>query len=87
MKQTELQLPEGWKRSAAVGEFKETELGIEQVQKSIESQTKGFGLITVPKFPDIAMPFVPTGSDGNGPVYALMSGTQRAGIELVFMAD
>jgi hypothetical protein len=58
--------------------------GAEQVQKAIESQTEGFGVLTVPKFPDAIMPFVPTGGDGNGPVFALMSGTKCVGIDLPF---
>jgi hypothetical protein len=33
------------------------------------------------------MPFVPTGSDGTGPVFALMSGAQRVGIELTFTEE
>lgn len=61
--------------------------GADQVQKAIESQTKPFGVITVPGFPDAIMPFVPTGSDGSGPVFALMSGPKRVGIELNFVDE
>jgi len=54
----------------------------------IEAQTAdGFGIITIRKFPGAVMPFVPTGSDGSGPVFALMSGGKRVGIELPFMGD
>lgn len=60
----------------------------EEVQEAIESQTGyGFGTITIEKFPGLVMPFVPTGSDGNGPVFALLSGGKRVGIELSFMED
>ena len=59
--------------------------GAEQVRKAIESQAdNGFGVLTVPEFPEVIMPFVPTGSDGNGPVFALMSSGKRVGIELSF---
>ncbi|MGC3958587.1 MAG: hypothetical protein QM813_11795 [Verrucomicrobiota bacterium] len=60
----------------------------EEVQEAIESQTgDGFGVITIEKFPGTAMPFIPTGSDGNGPVMALMSGDRCVGIELKFMDE
>ncbi len=58
--------------------------GADAVQRGIDAQTGGFGLITVPKFPELILPFVPTGSDGTGPVYALLSGKECVGIELVF---
>jgi len=61
--------------------------GPDLVQKAIDSQKDGFGVITVRKFPALIMPFVPTGSDGTGPVFALMSGAKRVGIELTFMED
>jgi hypothetical protein len=62
--------------------------GADRVQEAIDSQTgKGFGILTVPEFPDAIMPFVPTGSDGNGPVLALMSGGKVVGIELPFMDE
>ncbi|MBA3313530.1 MAG: hypothetical protein M3552_07080 [Planctomycetota bacterium] len=60
----------------------------ENVQAAIESQTDdGFGVITFEQFPGAIMPFVPTGSDGGGPVFALMSGRKRVGIELPFMEE
>ena len=60
----------------------------EEVQEVIEAQTgDGFGIITIRKFPGTAMPFVPTGSDGIGPVIALMSGQKCVGIELPFMDE
>jgi len=61
--------------------------GPDAVQKAIDSQMEGFGVVTVPKFPGAVMPFVPTGSDGTGPVFALMSGKRCVGIELVFMNE
>ena len=60
----------------------------EEVQEAIESQTgNGFGTITIEKFPGAVMPFVPTGSDGNGPVFALVSDGKCVGIELPFMEE
>jgi hypothetical protein len=60
----------------------------EEVQETIESQTaKGFGVITMKKFPGAVMAFVPTGSDGCGPVFALMSGGKCVGIEIPFMNE
>jgi hypothetical protein len=59
--------------------------GADRVQEAIDLQTKdGFGVLAVRQFPNAIMPFVPIGSDGNGPVFALMSGTQCVGIELPF---
>ena len=60
------------------------ESGGEAVQRAIESETEGFGVVTVPGFPGVIMPFVPTGSDGTGPVFALVSDKRCVGIELVF---
>ena len=58
----------------------------EEVQEAIESQTGfGFGTITIEKFPGAVMPFVPTGSDGSGPVLGLVSDGKCVGIELTFM--
>lgn len=55
------------------------------MQGAIEAQTgKGWGVINLKKFPGAVMPFVPTGSDGGGPVLALTSGRKRVGIELSF---
>lgn len=60
----------------------------EEVQEAIESQTGyGFGTITIEKFPGVVMPFVPTGSDGNGPVFALVSDEKCVGIQLSFMEE
>jgi hypothetical protein len=60
----------------------------DEVQEAIEAQTDdGFGIITFKKFPGAVMPFIPTGSDGSGPVFALMSGARRIGMELSFMDD
>lgn len=60
----------------------------EEVQDAIEAQTgDGFGTINLEQFPGAVMPFVPTGSDGSGPVFALMSGDQVVGMELPFMGE
>jgi hypothetical protein len=60
----------------------------DEVQDAIEAQTDGgFGIITLKKFPGAVVPFVPTGSDGSGPVFALMSGGKRVGIELPFTGE
>lgn len=61
--------------------------GEAEVQKAFDAQTEGFGIVTVPKFPGTNLAFVPTGSDGTGPVFALMSGKMRVGIELVFAGE
>jgi hypothetical protein len=59
-----------------------------EVQEAIAARTgDGFGIITMKKFPGVVMPFVPTGSDGIGPVIALMSGGKRVGIELPFLDE
>jgi len=56
--------------------------------KVIEPQTsEGCGVVTVAGFPNALMPFVPTGSDGMWPVFALVSGGECVGIELPFMFD
>lgn len=52
-----------------------------------EAQTGGFGIITVPELPLCVLPFVPMGSDGSGPVYALMSGKRVVGIQLPFSGE
>ena len=60
----------------------------EDVQEAIEAQTrKSYGVVNLKKFPGAIMPFVPTGSDGGGPVLALMSGRKRVGIELSFTGE
>jgi hypothetical protein len=62
--------------------------GADQVQAAVDSVMGGdIGILTVPEFPDAIMPYVPTGSDGSGPVIAVMSGGKRAGIELPFMEE
>jgi hypothetical protein len=61
--------------------------GGDAVQRAIESETEGFGVVKVPEFPGVIMPFVPTGSDGTGPVFALVSDKRCVGIELVFMKE
>jgi hypothetical protein len=59
-----------------------------EVQSEIEAQTEnGFGVVNLRKFPGALMPFVPTGSDGIGPVHALVSGGKRVGIELSFIGE
>lgn len=56
------------------------------VREAIESQTAGgFGIVRVKRRPGAVMPVVPTGSDGIGPVFALMSSGKRVGIQLTFM--
>jgi hypothetical protein len=55
----------------------------EEVHEAIEAQTdRGFGIAKLRKFPGAIMPFVPIGSDGSGPVHALVAGRKRIGIEL-----
>ena len=62
--------------------------GPDRVQAALDSQTgEGFGILKVPGFPEAIMPFIPTGSDGNGPVLALMSAGKLVGIELPFMDE
>lgn len=62
--------------------------GAEKVQDAIDALGDAFfGVLQVPEYSNAVMPFVPTGSDGNGPVYALMSDGKRIGIELTFMDD
>ena len=73
---------------AAFNKVSETEGGADEIQESIESQAaEGLGIITLSDFPDAIMPFVPTGSDGSGSVFALMSGGKCVGIELPFMDE
>lgn len=60
--------------------------GADRVQAAIDSLgAEDFGVLRVPEFPDAIMPFVPTGSDGNGLILAVMSEGKRVGIELPFM--
>jgi hypothetical protein len=60
----------------------------EVVQAAIESETEdGFGIIDLEEFPGAVMPFVPTGSDGTGPVFGLMSQGKCVGIELPFTGE
>lgn len=60
----------------------------DEVQGAIDAQTEdGFGVVRLRKFPGAVMPFVPTGSDGTGPVHALVSGGKRVGIELSFAGE
>jgi hypothetical protein len=63
--------------------------GADDVQAAIEAQATAadFGVLTVPRFPGVVMPFVPTGSDGSGPVWALVSGGRCVGIELDFAPE
>lgn len=62
--------------------------GADSVQKAIDSPNEeSFGVLKVPEFPDCVMPYVPTGSDGNGPVIAVLSGGKCVGIELPFMDE
>jgi hypothetical protein len=60
----------------------------DDLQETIETQTgEGFGIIHIERSDTAAMPFVPTGSDGDGPVFALMSDGNIVGIELPFMEE
>jgi hypothetical protein len=60
----------------------------DEVRQAIETQTdKGFGILTLKKFPGAVMPFVPTGGDGSGPVFARTAGAKRVGIELPFVNE
>jgi hypothetical protein len=60
----------------------------DEVYDAIEAQIKkDFGIINLKKFPGAIMPFVPVGSDGSGPVLALVSGRKRVGIELPLMGE
>lgn len=62
--------------------------GADSVQEAIDSlDGECFGILKVPAYPDAIMPFVPIGSDGGGPVLALMSGGQCVGVELPFMDE
>ena len=60
----------------------------DEVQEAIEEETaERFGIITIETCPGAVMPFVPTGSDGRGPVFALIYGGKCVGIELPFMDE
>ena len=61
----------------------------DEVQEAIESQTgDGYGIIKLEKFPGAVMAFVPTGSDGGGPVFELLSASGKCvGMELPFTDD
>jgi hypothetical protein len=62
--------------------------GADSVQDAIDAlDGVDFGILEVPEFPHAVMPFVPTGSDGTGPVYALTSSGKCVGIELEFMEE
>jgi hypothetical protein len=60
--------------------------GDDAVQEAIAAHTdKGFGIVQVKRRPGAIMPFVPTGSDGSGPVFALMASGKRVGFQLAFI--
>jgi hypothetical protein len=62
--------------------------GAPVVEEAIETQTDDeFGILTVPQFPDAIMPFVSIGSDGSGPVQALVADGRCIGIELNFVPE
>jgi hypothetical protein len=62
--------------------------GADSVQEAIDAlDGECFGILKVPEYPDAIMPFVPIGSDGGGPVYALMSGGRCVGVEIPFMDE
>jgi hypothetical protein len=62
--------------------------GADAVQDAIDAlDGEDFGILEVPKYPDAVMPFVPIGSDGGGPVHALMLDGKCVGIELPFMDE
>ena len=60
----------------------------EEMCEHINAQTEdGCGVVALEKFPGVAMSIICTGSDGIGPVYALLSGDRCVGIELPFTDD
>ena len=64
------------------------EMDDNDVQDAIELQTKnGFGIVGLKPTSDGLMPFVPIGSDGTGPVFALMDSGDCVGMQLAFMEE
>lgn len=62
--------------------------GADRVQEAMdELGDADYGVLQVPEFPGTFMPFLPTGSDGGGPVMALMSGGKCVGFEVKFMDE
>ncbi len=62
--------------------------GDDAIEEAIASQTEnGFGIVKVKRRPGAVMPCVPTGSDGSGPVLALMSSGMRVGFQLAFVPE
>ncbi len=62
--------------------------GPDKVQAALdEMEDGGIGILKVPGFPDLIMPYVPTGSDGTGAVLEVLSAGKRVGIELPFMDE
>jgi hypothetical protein len=55
----------------------------DEIQEAIEAQFEVTGGVI--KLEGAEMAYVPTGSDGTGPVYELLSGGKRVGIVLPFM--
>jgi hypothetical protein len=63
-------------------------VGEDAFQEALHTQIEnGLGIIKIKRQPGAVMPCVPTGSDGTGPVFALMSAGRRAGIQLTFREE
>jgi hypothetical protein len=57
----------------------------ESINEALEEDLDAdFGVFTMKRFPDLEMPFVPTMSDGSGPVLGLFVEGRCIGIELSF---
>ena len=62
--------------------------GEDSFQEALDTQIEnGLGVVKVKRQPGAVMPCVPTGGDGSGPVFVLLSAGKRAGIQLTFRED
>jgi hypothetical protein len=60
----------------------------EAVHEAVQAQTEsGFGIVKAKRRPGAVMPCVPTGSDGSGPVFALVASGRLVGIQLNLMEE
>ncbi len=61
--------------------------GADKIQEVIDACRESHGILRFPDFTECIMPFVATGSDGNGPVIEVLSAQKLVGIELPFMDE
>lgn len=63
------------------------DVNADTLETRLEAATTGLGVLAFGKDKRIQVAFVPTGSDGTGPVYELLHGETAVGVELSFMGE